>query len=217
MKQILTLSLVSCLLACSSSKSTTSSTPKELTSSAKNARHHIYTYDYELIKPVEDTSLKYSDSSMDFTFTIGLNEINFTAKNKTDQPLKIVWDEASFIQFGKAGKVMHDGIKYSERNASMPVTTIPAHASIDDLILPTANVYYREGYYGTYSSTPGSWQEHSLFPFSDIVDTSVRSKIDTYKGEQISIYLPIRDTKSNELGYTFTFQVKDIHTQDAKL
>lgn len=199
-RTIVTLSALSiCLASCFSTQSLT-----------RNYLGNSYTYHYDMVKPVEDSSLKYSDDKLDFTFSIDDKSINFNAKNKTDRPLKIVWDEASFVQFGKAGKVMHEGVKFAERNSSMPPTTIPPSASVEDIVLPTANVTYYEGHYTTYYNIPASWNKNDLFINHDMNKDFTKESIREMVGQEITLYLPIRDNTGQELGYTFTFRVNNV-------
>jgi hypothetical protein len=176
-----------------------------------------YKYKYELVKPAPDTTLTYEDDKMKFDFTIGNKEIDFVAKNKSDQPVRIYWDEASLVMYGTAEKIMHKGIKYNERNSSMPPTTIPSNASIEDLVVPTSKVYYREGYYGTYVSTPGGWETNDLFPTQDLKSDKVKSVINNSKGTDFSLYLPIKTVDGKEFGYSFVFKIRDVSCIDCKI
>ena len=119
----------------------------------------MYKYDYAMIKKDDSTSKTDTTQNMNFeddkilaNFNVGDKQISFTIKNKTDNVLKIIWDEAAIVQFGTSHKVMHSGVKYIDRNSSQPPTAIPPQASIDDIVLPADNVYYREGSYSTYYS-----------------------------------------------------------------
>jgi len=163
----------------------------------------FYKYHYELVKPVQDTALKYSDDKMEFRFTFGITEIAFSGKNKTDEVLKVVWDEASIVLMGTAEKVMHKGIRFIERDQSMSPTTIPPNSTIQDLIIPTKNVYYTSGTYG-------GWNTRDLFPTSDLKRVEFKNAIDSLKGQEIVIYLPIRNNKNDEYGYSFTFRIKEV-------
>jgi hypothetical protein len=176
----------------------------------KNFYGDTYKYKYELIKPIVDTSLIFEDSTTKFTFTISAKEIDFVAKNKTEQPIKIIWDEASLVIYGSAEKVMHNGTKYIDRNNSQPPTTIPGNAHIDDLVVPTSKVYYREGYYSTTYSNAGGWETNDLFPTQDLKSEETKSLINASKGQEFTLYLPVRDPNGKEIGYSFVFKIRDV-------
>jgi len=101
---------------------------------------------------------RYEDDYINIVWYVGLKQFNFTLNNKSGHSLKINWDDISFVDTkGQVGRVMHSGVKYSERNNSQPATTVPKGASISDILLPTENVYFVSGQYG-------GWRENYLLP-----------------------------------------------------
>ena len=126
-----------------------------------------YHYSYNLKDP-NSTNLSYSDELIAVKFQITDTSIAFTMKNLTSDSIKIIWDEVSFVQNGSAQKVMHVGVKYTDRNNSQPPTVIPPEISIDENLIPVNNVYWREGYYSQYSSSPGGWEENDILPTQDL-------------------------------------------------
>ena len=176
-----------------------------------------YKYDYAMLKKDDSTSktdttqnMNFEDDKINANFSIGDKQINFTIKNKTDNVMKIIWDEAAIVQFGTSHKVMHTGVKYIDRNNSQPPTVIPPQASIEDLILPADNIYYREGYYGTYYSNPGGWEEHDLFPKNDLNKPEIKETIMKLSGQTFSVYLPIQ-YQEKTLYYTFNFAITGVN------
>jgi len=168
-----------------------------------------YGYDYQLVKPDSATGMRWEDDKISVAFDISDKAINFTIRNKTKEVMKLIWDEATIMQFGKAQKVMHTGVKYINRNEAQPAATIPAGTSIDDMALPSENVYYREGYYGTYYSNPGGWEEQDLFPTHDLNKPEFRESILKSKGQKLGLYLPIQ-YQGKTLDYTFEFAITDV-------
>ena len=48
-------------------------------------------------------------------------EFSFELLNKTEHSLKLPWDEAAYVDIsGQSHRVMHSGVKFSNRNASQP-------------------------------------------------------------------------------------------------
>lgn len=175
-----------------------------------------YHYDYGLLRKStiskESDTLKtlvYKDDKIDIIFSIGVKSVNFNLKNKTEDVIKIIWDEASFVKFGKTHRVMHQGVKYNDRNSSQPPTVIPSQASLDDLVVPTDNVYWQEGFYSQYGSSPGKWKEYDLFLQYDLNNPKLKEEILSSIGKKFSVYLPIQ-YKGKTLDYTFNFIITNV-------
>ena len=163
-------------------------------------------YEFLMVAPVEDSILVFEDSNIASSFIIGSKEIDFSILNKTKSPLKLIWDDASLGIFGRSNHVMHSGVKYVDRNNSTPSATILPDTRLDDLVVPSDNVYYSEGYFGQYFSSPGSWQTSNL-----LLPISKKSSLSQEMvGQLITLYLPIQDVSGKMLGYTFQFKVGGI-------
>lgn len=163
-------------------------------------------YEFEMILPEENNQLSFEDSNIACLFEIGSKEIDFSITNKTKEPLKLIWDDASLGIFGRSNKVMHSGVKYIDRNNSYPPSTILPNTRLDDLVVPTDNVYYSEGYFGQYFSSPGSWQTSNLLlPIGKKKDLSQKMV-----GQIITLYLPIQNMDKQNIGYTFQFKVTGV-------
>ncbi|MFH0990376.1 MAG: hypothetical protein V1799_10225 [bacterium] len=160
-----------------------------------------YSYTYRLSKP-DSPSMTWQDERASFAFQISDKSVNFTIRNKSQDVLKIIWDEATIIREGKADKVMHSGVKYIDRNNSQPATTIPPNSAIDDLAMPTESVYYVTGQYG-------GWREHDLFPTQDLNEARFKNMILNAKGQRFSLYLPIQ-VQGKTVDYNFEFEIVDV-------
>jgi len=69
---------------------------------------------------------------------------SFIIRNKTNNTLKIVWDDAVFADIdGGVSKVMHNGVKYAEKENSQPSTSIIKGGTLSDRIIPTQFVRYQ--------------------------------------------------------------------------
>jgi hypothetical protein len=145
------------------------------------------------------------------------NAVRVDVRNKTDHSIKVVWDEASFIDLdGRLSRVMHIGVKYADRNASQPPSVIPAHQHLADDVFPTDRVFFSEAY----GRTPAGWHNGSLLrPISTVVTvqpgaptpvvpdsfaTAVRARI----GKRFGILIPL-EVEGAKHEYTFWFTVKD--------
>lgn len=91
------------------------------------------------------TKYSYEDNFIDILIFAGGTQFSFILKNVSDNTLKVVWNEAVFVDVdGSASRVMHKGTKYSQREADQPASTIIKGAKIEDLVTPTDRIYYSE-------------------------------------------------------------------------
>lgn len=135
---------------------------------------------------------RYEDDYINIVWFVGYKQFDFSLTNKTNHTIKINWDDVSYVDMnGNVGRVMHSGVKYTDRNNSQPATSIPKKASITDLLMPTDNVYYASGKYG-------GWRETPLIPY-------------TYnnggaEGKTMTILMPIM-IENVQNDYTFEFLI----------
>jgi len=134
------------------------------------------------------TKYSYEDNYIDILIFAGSSQFNFVLKNVSDNTLKVVWNEAVFVDVdGSTSKVMHSGIKYSQREGDQPASTIIKGAKLEDLAAPTDKVYYNE--------TLKEWTSKSLYSNAD-------TKLE---GQTIKLMLPIQvKDVVNEYIFEFT-------------
>ena len=133
-------------------------------------------------------------------------DIYFTLTNKTDFSIKVIWDDAAFVdETGKSHRVMHEGVKYIDRSNPEPPTVVPRKGSIDDLVYPTDYAYFVSGQYG-------GWDESPLFPNRAQSSEELKSKSQKYVGKTFQVLLPLQiQDVTNE--YTFTFQINGVQVK----
>lgn len=101
---------------------------------------YIFTMDYPE-KSSHDYPNVYETESFYIQFTKVTNQIEFTLKNKTESPLKIIWDNCVYIGLdGKTSRIAHWGVKYADLDKSMVPTVIPPEITIKEGIIPSNNV-----------------------------------------------------------------------------
>lgn len=134
------------------------------------------------------TKYSYEDNFISIIIFGSSTQFSFTLKNVSQNTQKLIWDEAVFVDYkGSTSKVMHSGIKYSEKEASQPASTIIKGASLDDIVVPTSNVYY--------SDILKDWVTNSMYPSEVSMET-----------KQVQLMLPIQiQDVTNE--YIFVFDV----------
>ena len=155
----------------------------------------VVTFDEEGV-----SKYRYEDDYINIVWYVGSKQFNFTLNNKSGHSLKINWDDISFVDTkGQVGRVMHSGVKYTERNNSQPATTVPKGASISDILLPTENVYFVSGQYG-------GWRENYLLPCVYQTPEAFNAGASSLVGKTMTIMMPIM-IENVQNDYTFTFNI----------
>ena len=134
------------------------------------------------------TKYSYVDNIIDIIIFGTSQEFSFVLKNISDNSIKLVWNEAVFVGLdGTTSKVMHQGIKYSQKDGDQPASVVIRGAKLSDVAVPTENVRY--------SSILKEWVTDSMYPRNRGNDG------------QVSLMLPIQIKETiNE--YIFVFDVK---------
>lgn len=161
-------------------------------------------YSFRLISPKGQSNTTYETDSLSIRFAISTDGIGFSMKNKISEPIKIIWNEASYVDIrGSSNKVIHSGIEYSERNRSIPPTTIPPKASTEQVVLPSSNI----------TTIGGEWVEEPLFPHSETFgyrsDSEYIGGTEEYVGKEFSLFLPL-EVGGKDINYNFRFRVEDV-------
>ena len=142
-----------------------------------------------------ETKNSYEDDFIKIIWLPALTEFSFTLENKSDNSIKIIWDEAVYIDEDNTSlKVMHSGVKYADGGKAQPLTVIAKKTKINDLVTPVDNIYYENP--SKYSS--GGWRKRPLF------------SVQKSAGKTVKILLPIQIQETiNE--YIFSFKIN--HTR----
>ena len=131
-----------------------------------------------------ETKNSYEDDFIKIIWLPALTEFSFTLENKSDNSIKIIWDEAVYIdEDNSSRKVMRSGVK-----------VIAKKTKINDLVIPVDNIYYDNPskYYS------GGWRIRPLF------------SVQKSAGKTVKILLPIQIQETiNE--YIFSFKIN--HTR----
>lgn len=166
------------------------------------------------ITPVTEGGIsKYSfeDDMVKILWLVTAENISFLLENKTDYSIKIIWDEAAYVdENGVSQRVMHSGVKYNDRENTQPPSVVVRKGKIEDVVVPTNLVYYEEGYYGKYFSSPGGWKEKPLFNYYQIGgnETSIKQLLKSNVGKTFQVLLPLKIEETVN-DYIFTFTIKD--------
>lgn len=144
---------------------------------------------------------RFEDDYIDIVWYVSKDRFNFELKNKTNHTIKINWDEVTFVDFnGEAKRVIHQGVKYVDRNAAQPSSTIPRGTRVNDFLVPSENIYYHNYY--------AQWTQRNIIPVESDSEEKLRNTANMYKGKRMSIMMPLKieDTQND---YIFEFEVGD--------
>lgn len=149
---------------------------------------------FSLTEPSASKSLSYEDASIAISFAVANEELDFTLRNKTQEPQSINWDEVSFIDLsGTAHRVLHQGVKLVDRDKPQSPSVIPPGAKINDLVEPSDAVRF--------SSTINEWEHDPLLPPSQTIVN--------FKGKTFGVFMPIV-IDGKKKNYTFTIRIDDV-------
>ncbi len=161
----------------------------------------------------------YSDSTIKVCFTPTKKDIGFTLTNLTDENLKLVWDESLITTIGSQSRVMHDGIKFIDRNSFQRPSVIYPNQTLSDIVTPTENVYWRDGVATQNSYVAGGWEQKPLILDKSYIEGYGTEVMDSTKftdfvksmsdGGTININLPLTTDDNKRKDYQFNFDVNN--------
>lgn len=96
-------------------------------------------------KMQEEGSQKYyfEDEMVKIVWIPTSSEIDFLLTNKTDHSIKIIWDEAAYVdENGVSHRVLHSGTKLVDRNNPQAPTVVVRKGSATDMIYPADYVSF---------------------------------------------------------------------------
>lgn len=156
-----------------------------------------YKYVFRLAKPLESASNVFEDERLRIAFDLSRIVFGFTVRNKTEEPLKINWNEAAYVDPDRQShKIMHSGVRFIERDAAQLPTIVPPGAELTDLLIPTDYVEWESGY----SRFSTGWKTREMFPKPE--------QGQRFDGRSLSIFLPIQTGDSVAHNYNFTFSIE---------
>ncbi|SUJ26429.1 Uncharacterised protein [Sphingobacterium spiritivorum] len=151
-----------------------------------------------------DTTLSmYEDSLIKIDWDYAVSQIGFVLTNRSDETMKIIWDEAAFISLSnETHRVFHKGIKYIDRENPQSPTLVYKGTTLSDLVSPTSFTRYVAGRYGGWTSEPileFKQADSNKAPFrEELIDKIIR------------VILPIKiNEKTLEYGFNFKTTFKD--------
>jgi hypothetical protein len=138
-----------------------------------------------LEKPVPSADLTFHDEVMKIQFSFEGEGLGFTLSNETDGPLKIDWNQLSYVDSeGTAHKVIHQGVRLIQRDQPMSPTTLPPGAKLKEFVYPADMV----------KNLGTEWEMPPIL------------SADRVQGTRLSLYMPI-DQNGTTKNYNFVFKL----------
>lgn len=197
MKKILVLFFISCAFICSAQKK-----------DVRDGAYSSYLYNVEVpegitVGTIDSTTSVYQDSIIKIDWDFAVTQMGFDLTNKSDQAIKVLWDDAAFISINnESHRIFHKGIKYTDRESAQAPTTVYKNTTLSDLIAPTSYSNYVSGQYG-------GWRSKPLIPYAN-KGLSIRLIYDeNLIGRTLKVILPIV-VGEKTITYTFSFRTEFI-------
>ena len=133
----------------------------------------------------------------------------FQIYNKTDNSIKVIWDESVYVdQNNKSHRIMHSGIKYSERENPQPPSVIIRKGSIDEYVAPTDYVYFYTGVGNQYVYDPSEWRHLPLLNYKNEAKEKIDNDAKQVVGKKLQLLLPL-EIQGTVNDYIFEFTATD--------
>lgn len=173
-----------------------------------------YIYKLQLTKPTVSDELKYEDERLSVALSIQQSEVAFNLKNNSDKPLKIIWDDASFVYNGEAQKIIHKNVKFIDKEKTQAPTVIPPQSFISDFVQPIDAIKFN---YNSFSDN-SYWSSKPILPiisYYSAKDKKHLERVKKFLGTTVNIYIPMQQD-GKLIDYYFEIKVSDIHYQKSK-
>lgn len=140
-------------------------------------------------------------------------ELRFLLENKTNDSIKIIWNEASYVcEKGESHRVLHTDVKVIDRFDLQVASVVEQKGVIEDFVYPADYVSYSRDDWAERPFMGAGWTERSLLPHTqkDGDPQEFLNKAKSYIGKEVHVSLPIKlDDVVNK--YLFIFKVKGVN------
>jgi hypothetical protein len=141
--------------------------------------------------------LAWQDEAAHFVFAPTFLGINVEIENRTVMPIRIHWTKSAYVDYlGKSDTVMHEGVKYIDRNTTnIAPSTILGGAYLKDVIIPASAI----------ELVNGKWSINPILPV--LIDPA------KLPGFTFSVLLSV-ETGGVRKDYAFDFLLDTVTTSD---
>lgn len=144
-----------------------------------------YSYKTQMTHPASSEHLRFENDTFSIDFDLMPKWIGFTIYNKSNDGIRIDWNEASFSLNGQTFRALHKQTGLANINEVQPVTTIPPKSNLDDYLIPRDKMLFVKNIYG--SEIP---LMKDIFPMSDYGSKKQKEYIQRLKGVRLTVFLP---------------------------
>jgi len=134
----------------------------------------------------EGEGFAFRDARVDLVLVPDRRGITFLLKNRSSAPMTLHWDRITLVTpAGESVRVVHQGVRYADRNLPQPPLTVVPGTVVKDTLTPAASIRIEPG---------AGWRVAPFLP-SPAAGAPVT----------FGLWLPI-ETPSGWVNYRFTFQ-----------
>ncbi|MHC5037344.1 MAG: hypothetical protein ACYTHM_08525 [Planctomycetota bacterium] len=143
----------------------------------------------------------FEDPDVRLFWSPSVDRFRFKLGNKTDHTLRILWDEAAYVDpRGESHRIVHSGIKHEDANKPQPPSTVVKRQIFSDSILPADHIELEPGPYGV-------WREKPFFPGTARKKGSLKAEAQKVVGKRVKVLLPL-EIEGKKREYIFIFEIK---------
>jgi hypothetical protein len=148
----------------------------------------------------------YENEDFIISWKVLSDRFSFALVNKRAYSLKILWDEAAYVDSeGRTHRVMHGGVTFDDRNRAQVPSIVARESSFEDVMIPADNVTWVS--MGKYSS----WNVSDLF---EIAPASSYAQLTAFMrpnlGKTVKVLLPV-ESRGQKTEYTYCFVVSGLN------
>jgi hypothetical protein len=153
-----------------------------------------YSLKFRMTAPVASSELRFQDRTIAIDFTIGEQALDMRFVNRSDRDVKILWERSEYGDVNnQMHRIMPSTVRFPDRNNPLPDQIVPAKGSIQEAVIPVANVFLSRQRKG-YDILP-------LFPLES--DAAAR-----LKGKSFSLFIPVEVDRAI-IPYNFRIEISD--------
>ena len=162
-------------------------------------------------KVAEETKYYFEDAMVKIVWIPGVAGFDFILNNKTEHSIRILWDEAAFVdENGFSHRVIHSGVKYTDKDRPQPPSVVPGGSNLGDIVIPADHIYWQDIF------KPYKWKTKPLFPetksFPKLPHDPLKEAKEyfgKYAGKTLQILLPLQIVGIIN-DYIFTFRIDNV-------
>lgn len=152
----------------------------------------LYHLKYRLVSPVASNELAFRDKIIAVQLTVDNEHFLMKLDNVSANPLKILWDQAEYLDVNnRRSRLMHEGIRFQDRNNQLPAQPLLVGASIQEAVMPISLV--------TFSQQKKVYESQPLFPFNSDAAQGLKGKV-------FSLFIPV-EVDRQIIPYNFKVQI----------